>query len=285
MKAVKLLIIRIMAVGCLLGLQAQAADITLQLVDTYDRADPFGLAFDGTHIYWSDPSAIIHQMTTAGVDTGTNWSGPYWSELAWDAAKNQLATVQNQTVNYFDVGGGNPSAQVLTSPMAGIVFLQDGFDIDMGELWISPDVGNVYRFDQVTGLFAGANPFLGGAGGYSGVERVDIAGTTYILVVNDASNPRQLCVHSLAGVELGCQDFVNQRYEGLAFDGRYLWAADYFGDKIDKFDVLSDGGSIFVPGVPGGPNANVPEPSTWILLSTSVLLLGVLRRRKTNALR
>lgn len=255
---------------CCLVPAASAATITLNLVATYQRTAPFGLAWDGSHIYWSDSSTTVHQMTLSGVDTGVAWSAPVWSELAYDSVRGQLASAQFQTIYYYDIGGGNLTTQTLNDAMAGFTGLQDGFDIDDGEVWISPDVGNVYRFNQAAGDFLGANPFLGGAGGYSGVERVDVGAATYILVVNDALSPRRLCVHDLAATELGCQNFVNQRYEGLAFDGRYLWAADYFGNKIDKFDVLSDGGSIFEP---------IPEPGTILLISTGLALLGWARFR------
>jgi hypothetical protein len=253
-----------------------AATITLQLIDSYPRTGPFGLAFDGTHIYWSQSGRQITQMTTSGADTGVSWVGPVWSELAWDSSKGQLASAQFQTLYYYDVGGGNQTTETLNDAMTGITSLQDGFDIDSGDVWISPDVGNVYRYSQASGNFNGPNPFLGGAGGYSGVERVDVDTNTYIMVVNDALNPRRLCVHDLSTAELGCQALVNQRYEGLAFDGRYLWAADYFGNKIDKFDVLSDGGSILDPSAP------IPEPSTLLLLIAGMGGVGIARRRLGN---
>lgn len=253
---------------------ASGAEITLKLIDSYARSGPFGLAFDGTHIYWSNSGGQVQQVTTAGVDTGVTWNTGIWSELAWDASRSQLAQARFQTLTYFDVGGGNVSTQTLNDPMSGITSLQDGLDIDSGEIWISPDVGNVYRYNQATGNFAGANPFLGGAGGYSGVERVTVGSTGYVIVVNDASSPRRLCVHDLAGSELGCDTFSNQRYEGLAFDGRYLWAADFYGNKIDKYDVLSDGGSILNP---------VPEPSTVGMMFSSVVMLGFVYRNRIKS--
>jgi hypothetical protein len=152
--------------------------------------------------------------------------------------------------------------------------LNDGLDIGPGgEIWSSLDVDFVNRFDS-SGSVVPPDPFLGGAGGYSGVERVDAAGETFIIVVNDASAPRRLCIHDLTGTEIGCENFVNQRYEDLAFDGRFLYAADLFGNKIDKFDVLADGGSIFVP--PGG---QVPEPATLGLFGAALALAECLRRR------
>ena len=139
--------------------------------------------------------------------------------------------------------------------------------------WWSPDVDKVY-YSPVDGSGA-RTEFLGGAGGYSGVEYLTVGGLSYILVVNDASNPRRLCIHLTDATEVGCSTLPNSRYEDLAFDGRYLYAADFYGHRIDKIDILVDGGSIFNP--PGA----VPEPGTWTLLVAGFLGLGtVLRRRR-----
>ncbi|WP_165793556.1 VPLPA-CTERM sorting domain-containing protein [Hyphococcus luteus] len=263
---------------CGVATTASAAEITLELIDSYDRADPFGLAYDGTHIWWADNGGVIRQMTTDGVDTGVSFSGPVWSELAWDGS--QLIMTQNNTVYFFDRDGSNMTTQTITAaPYTGILGLNDGLDWDNGELWISPDIGNVYRMEGDLSAFVGASPFLGGGGGYSGVERIQATnGTDYVIVVNDASSPRELCVHTLGGVEIGCQAFSNSRYEGLAFDGRYLWAADYFGDRIDKYDILSDGGSIIDPGV-----GEVPLPAALPLMLLGLGGLGAAARRKKKA--
>lgn len=254
---------------------ASAAEITLQLIDSYERSSPFGLAYDGEHIWWSDNSRTIHQMTTDGVDTGVTFTGPVWSELAWNGS--QLIQANGTTVYFFDRDGSNMTTQTITaSPYTGLS-LNDGLDWDNGELWSSPDVGNVYRLSGDLSMFVGASPFLGGGGGYSGVERIQATnGTDYIVVVNDASSPRKLCVHTLGGVEIGCQEFSNSRYEGLAFDGRYLWAADYFGHHIDKFDILADGGSIIDP-------SEVPLPAALPLMLLGLGGLGAAARRKKKA--
>lgn len=255
---------------------AAAAGISLSLVASYDRNGPFGLAFDGTHIWWSQNSRTVNQMTVDGVDTGVSFSGPVWSELAWNGS--QLIQASGNTVYFFDRDGTNVTTQTITaSPYTGFS-LNDGLDWDSGELWSSPDVGNVYRLSSDLSSFVGASPFLGGGGGYSGVERIKATdGQSYIVVVNDASNPRKLCVHNLDASEVGCQEFQNSRYEGLAFDGRFVWAADYFGDKIDKYDILgAGGGSIIDPGAP----SVIPTPAALPLALSAIMgLMAVSRRR------
>ena len=96
-----------------------AADITLDLVASYERTSPFGLAYDGSNIWWSDDSRTVHQMTTGGDDTGTTFTGPVWSELAWNGS--QLIQASGTTVYFFDRDGTNQTTQSITaSPYTGI---------------------------------------------------------------------------------------------------------------------------------------------------------------------
>jgi len=154
---------------------AGAASISLKLVDSFQRSGPFGLAFDGTYIYWSQNNAQVHQMTTSGVDTGlAPFSGQVWSELAWDGS--QLMSTRNGNLYKFDVGGGN-----LTTSSIRYDGLIDGLDYDQGDLWYSPDVDVVYRLSGDGTTTVGPNPFLGGAGGYSGVERIQATDKDYVV--------------------------------------------------------------------------------------------------------
>lgn len=262
--------------------QRAAAQISLSLIATYARNSPFGIAFDGTNIWYSDGGSTAYAMTTAGVNTGATtpmFNG--WSALAWDGSRDQLVSKGRGggVVSWYDrLTGGN---RVDVTPPDGAFELIDGLDVANGQLWYSPDVSDVFIFDIATtggvpsGLsFApGGNTFLSGT--YSGVVRANVAGASYILTVNDASSPRRLCVNRLDASLIGCQDFVNQRYEDLAFDGRYLWAADFYGNKIDKFDVIGGGGSIFTP---------TPEPATVALTAAGLaaVALGARRRRRTG---
>lgn len=243
---------------------AASADISLVVVDSYARSNAFGLAYDGSNIWWADSGGMIHEMTTGGVDTGNSAYGPYWSALAYNSADQKLVTMRGNSITQFDrptgAGQSYSSLNATTTEIAGgYGGLIDGLDIEGSTLWWSPDVDLVYNSPVAGG--GSASLFLGGAGGYSGVEYLTVGSNNYVFVVNDAFQPRNLCYHSLAGTELGCAELPNSRYEDLAFDGRYLWAADYYGDRIDKIDVLgAGGGSVFDP--PSG----VPEPATWALM-------------------
>jgi hypothetical protein len=268
-----------MAAAVVLGsaIAASASGISLSLVDSAAKSSAFGLAFDGTNVWWSDSSNVVHQMGTDLVDTGTTFDTGIWSELAWDGSHILQVSDYGSTIYYWNTDGTSAGSHVMASSACNSGFsLTDGLDYDNGELWCSPDISDVYRLSGNGDTDLGGGAVL--AGSYSGVERIEASdGTNYIVVVNDGSNPRQLCVHNMDYSLVGCQDFVNDRYEGLAFDGRYIYAADLYGNKIDKFDILgADGGSIIDP----GPGGQVPLPAAGWLLGGALMGIAGLRRRR-----
>lgn len=264
------------ALAAALTASVASADISLVLVDSYARSAPFGMAFDGTNVWWSDGYGVVHEMTTGGVDTGNTADGPYWSALAYNEANQKLVEMQSGSITQFDrpnaAGQNYASLNPVTSSIAGgYGGLIDGLDVQGGTLWWSPDVDRVFH-SPIDGS-GSATEFLGGAGGYSGVEQLSVGASNYVVVVNDANSPRQLCVHDMGAVQLGCTSLPNSRYEDIAFDGRYLWAADYYGHRIDKIDLLgAGGGSIFNPGV--------PEPASWALMILGFGGVGATLRRR-----
>lgn len=257
------------------------AAITMTLVDSYNRSGAFGLAYDGSSIWWSDSSGFIHEMTTGGVDTGDIVAGPYWSALGYDSLAAKLVVMQGSSTTAFDRSTSGTMSYASLNPLTtaiagGYGGLIDGLDVEGSTLWWSPDVDAVYHSPKDGS--GSATTFLPSAGGYSGVEYVSVGGQNYVIVVNDATNPRQLCVHDILGTQIGCTTLPNSRYEDLAFDGRYLYAADFYGGRVDKIDLFSDGGSIFVPG-------GVPEPSTWAMLLLGFGFVGssMRARRRRSA--
>lgn len=263
---------------------AFAGPLTLVVVDSFARSGPFALAFDGTNIQYalSTGGGLIHEMTTAGVDTGKTTPRIFGGALAWDPIGKQLMGAGSGQIHFFDLYTGLNERIVNTPAGGGLI---DGLGQgpatgpDAGEIWYSPDVGPIFRLNP-DGSFKGTNPVpAGGGAGFSGVERIDPAGgSPFIIAVNDASSPRKLCKYNLDGSAEDCATVPNSRYEDLAFDGRYLYAADFFGNKIDKIDLLGPGGgSILQPGV--------PEPASMLLLGSGLAALAAFWRKKARASR
>ena len=83
----------LLAVGFLVAAPPLHAQITLSLVDTYPENAPFGIAFDGTNVWWSNAFSTIYEMTPSGVLTGTSMAQPGGtSALAWDPGRSQLVS-------------------------------------------------------------------------------------------------------------------------------------------------------------------------------------------------
>jgi hypothetical protein len=253
---------------------ASANSISLTVVSSYDRSGAFGLAFDGANMWWSDSSGNIHGMTTSGVDTGNVITGTTWSALAWDPNTNKIAIVENNGITEYNRPVGTQAGSSLSPVHTNIAgspnFLTDGLDIKGNTLFWSPDVSAVWS-SHLDGTGVATLLLPAGSGGYSGVQDVVVGSNEYLFVVNDASSPRQLCY---SGSASGCVTLPNSRYEDLTFDGRYLWAADYYGNRIDKIDVLSDGGSILTGGV--------PEPSTWAMMILGFAGVGFMAYRRKS---
>ena len=268
----------------ILAVQGPAAPVNFDIVASWNRPMPSGLAFDGGFLWWGDSNGVLHQMTTSGIDTGLTTVNPIGAPsglgagLAWSGT--QLVSASSTTITFFDpVTAGHRLDVAITAPVTGSG-LVDGLDLDHGEIWYDQDRSNVFRLTS-TGSFApGPNPVLGGpvggAGAYSGVERIDEAASGFLIVMTAAfqvqgpSNlPFELCETTLTGVEIGCTPPLGKRYFDLAFDGRYLYGAAFAADSIDKIDLTMDGVSIFVP-----------ESSAMFLVIAGLLMFWVCSRKE-----
>lgn len=173
--------------------------------------------------------------------------------------------------------------------------LVDGIDIEGGNTWVSHDVNDIY----VNGLLFADNgepaqaslPDWNGDGsentlGWSGVEQV--GSSVFAVAVQDHGNSgltRTIVEFDLAGNLVAYDpdgDVRATRWEDLACDGSFLYAADVRGD-IDSNGTLGD---VYVLGGSAcHPLTAVPTPSSLLLLSIGIpalRLLGNTRRRKES---
>jgi len=188
-----------------------------------------------------------------------------------------MARWANNNNNNFRPGSANTS-------------FSDGLDVDGTNTWFSPDVGPIYNNGSLVVSTGGVLPSWSGLGsattlGYSGVEQV---GTSLFAVAvqdgGDAGRTRTIVRFDLAGNLLGYDpdgDPVAARWEDLAYDGRYLYAADLRGDHNQ------DGirGDVYVFDVTGGLDpgpARTPEPSAVLsLIALGGLGLVSLKRKQS----
>lgn len=221
--------------------------------------------------------------------TGTS---AYFRSLAYDSSIGKLVMQGNGfSLVSFDAGTG---ANLAAYGAASDGF-SDGLDVDGGTVWYSPDVQGIQKNGVVLVDYDwSGNPALGitlpswtGLGsaqtlGFSGVEQV--AGKLWAVAVQDfgdAGQTRTIVSFDPVTGELLTYDEngdpIAARWEDMAFDGRYLYAADLRGNAdgdgivgdIYVFDIVGAGGSELAP---------IPEPGTFALAGL-VLAAGLWRRR------
>ena len=108
----KLLGAALLAASFVAAQPASAVTVSLNVVASFVRSGPFGLAYDGHDIWWSQNDGTIHEMTTAGVDTGNAITGTTWSALTFDFGTNKIATVSGGGINRYDRRRPVPSPPV-----------------------------------------------------------------------------------------------------------------------------------------------------------------------------
>lgn len=117
------------AVALAMSAGGSQAALQLQVVDSVNVSAAFGLAFDGTNVWYStgfNTYGRINQ-TAAGMPTiGSTFSAPVWSALAWDGTN--LAFASGSTIYYMTTSGASAGTQGIARS-AGLI---DGLDIEGG---------------------------------------------------------------------------------------------------------------------------------------------------------
>lgn len=238
--------------------------------------------------------ASLHDVagTTSPVGPGGSGGGAHFSALAFDASTGKLVqTSGGDVVTYAPF----TAAGETTIPGVGSGFA-DGLDFDGSNKWFSPDVGAIFNngvlfisnFDDTKTLL----PVWTGLGdadgdGWSGVEQVGDS-LFAVAVQSGADSGRSRTIvrfDAITGELLGFDsdgDPTASRWEDLAFDGTFLYAADLRGNA----DGTGTVGDIYVFAVSGGlappppPGTGVPEPATLGFLGLGFAGMALYRRRR-----
>lgn len=240
-----------------------------------------------------DLAASLHDVagTTDPGGSGGSGSGAHFSALAFNTATGQIVQTSGGDVRAYD-----PFTASNQTTISGVGSgFADGLDFDGANQWFSPDVGSIFNNgvlfisngdDSKTLLPVWTG--LGGADGFgwSGVEQIgDSLFAVAVQDFSDTGRSRTLVRFSATtGELLGFDpdgDPLAARWEDLAFDGEFLYAADLRGNA----DGTGVAGDIYVFAVSGGlapPGGgdDAPEPATLGLLGLGLAGMAIVRRRK-----
>lgn len=229
--------------------------------------------------------------TTNPGGSGGSGSGAHFSALAFDSSTGKLVQTSSGDVRSYDP---LTAANQDTIPNVGRGFA-DGLDFDGSNRWFSGDVGSIFNNNSLFASDGDASktdlPIWTGLGsrfglGWSGVEQVgDSLFAVAVQSGGDAGRTRTLVRFDIPTGELVGYDPdgdpVAARWEDLAYDGSFLYAADLRGDS----DGNGVAGDIYVFGVSGGleHKGSVPEPSSILLLGLGLAGLAMRFRPKSPA--
>jgi hypothetical protein len=244
-----------------------------------------------------DGARVISPAVGLRDVAGTTTTGlSNFKSLGFDSVSNQLV-IQGAGVNLVSF---DPITALNRNdnyrPGTAVSSFTDGLDVDGGTVWHSPDAGDIFKNGVLFASTGNAAQLLSIAGGaiadqglgWSGAEEVNTGSLDELFAVavfTNADTGRSRTIVSFdpnTGALLRFDpdgDPVAARWEDLAFDGRYLYAADLRGNENDNefigdiyvFDITGPGGSIFVP-----------EPASLVLLGAGLIGLVAWRMRRED---
>ncbi|MEZ5329471.1 MAG: hypothetical protein R3F19_30870 [Verrucomicrobiales bacterium] len=254
---------------------------SLKPFESFTAAELAGLPQTGG-IYDISLTDGLHDVagTTTVTGPGGSGGGAHFSSLAFDSSTGKLVYTSSGSLRSVDpITGAN---DVAGGPPSGF---QDGLDIDGGVTWSSPDVGEIYKDGALFATAGGANAALAGTGisvsGFSGVEQ--IGNSLFAVAVGSIGGEERSIFKydAITGELVGYDpdgDPVATRWEDMAYDGKYLYAADLRGNR----DGTGPSGDIYVFEAGGGiviPPSGVPDggSSLLMLLGAFGTIFGSLR--------
>jgi hypothetical protein len=231
---------------------------------------------------------VAGTTSPGGLGGGGFGGGAYFSALAWDESTSQLVQTSSGAPRRYDPF---TAANETTVPGIGSGFA-DGLDFDgptAANKWFSGDVQDINNNGvQVVPAAVLLASWVGLGSttsfGFSGVEQVG-SQIFAVAVMSGADTGQSRTIarfDATTGALLGYDpdgDPVAARWEDLAFDGTYLYAADLRGNA----DGSGPNGDIYVFGIsgPGGVGGgDVPEPTTLLVWGGLIALSGTLAWRK-----
>lgn len=205
-------------------------------------------------------AASLHDL---GGTTTPAFGSAHFNSLGFNAATGQIVSADDQGAFLGSVYGYDPftGANAAAIPSVGDDFA-DGLDFDGSNRWFSPNQGSIFN-NGVLFVSNGDNsktllPIWTGLGsadglGWSGVEQVGASLFAVAVQTNaDTGRSRTLVrFDAITGELLGFDpdgDPLAARWEYLAFDGKFLYAADLRGNADDT----GVSGDIYVFAVEGG---------------------------------
>lgn len=276
--------------------QGDAGDGLVHSMTPYKNIDTSGLPTGPRGEYRISPVAGGQDaFGTTDPTANAGATSAYFDALGYDTASGRIVDSSGDTgmQAYDPLTAANFDADFRTGEAVG--GFKDGLDIDGSNTWSSGDIQDIQKngsqfIDDTVTLPSWSG--LGGDGssadtlGFSGVEQVgDSLFAVGVMNFSDAGRSRTILrFDANNGDFLGFDpdgDPIAARWEDLAFDGEFLYAADLRGDANEA----GVEGDIYVFNVTGGldpdpnPDGQVPAPAPLALLGIGLVAMGPMRRR------